>query len=106
MSATPVEGLQRERTLLSWSRTMLNLVVVAALVLRQIGAPYIRIWHVPGIIIILIAVWLSITTDARYQRHRKSRMVGFDIHLFILWLSTIFMGIGGMVSIVLHLGET
>lgn len=64
-------GLQPERTALSWSRTLLALLVGAATMLR---------WaHVfPGIIIVMaiilmgLAVVLMVTNGGRYRRHAST----------------------------------
>lgn len=93
-------GLQRERTLLSWNRTLLTLMVVTALVLRAIGPPYPRLLHVPGIVIGGLAIWLSLAADLRYRRPLTTQRVGGMRHLLVLWLCTVAMGLGGGVAIV------
>lgn len=61
-------GLQRERTLLAWNRTLLALVVTTVLLVRVAGAPYVRALHLPALAAMLVAGGLWVRTDLRYRR--------------------------------------
>lgn len=73
MSATgrpreDVPGLQRERTLLAWSRTSLALVVAVALLVRVVGPPWWRPAHLPALAVLAVTIGLVLAADRRHQR--------------------------------------
>lgn len=92
-------GLQRERTLLAWNRTLLALVVATALVVRTIGPPYLRIWHVPAGGLVAVVVWLWLSADVRYRQTVSRGQVGAPGHLRVLCLAAVAAGLGGFVAI-------
>lgn len=63
-----VPGLQRERTLLAWSRTSLALVVASALLVRVVGPPWVRVSHLPAVTVMLVTGGLVLAADRRHQR--------------------------------------
>ena len=93
-------GLQRERTLLAWNRTLLALLVALALVARTIGAPYVRLLQLPTLLVAAVALWLSLAADVRYRRPWRQGQLGGTRHVVALWLATVAVGQGGAVAIV------
>lgn len=93
-------GLQRERTLLAWNRTLLALVVATALVVRTLGPPWVRPLQLPALGLVLVVVWLWVTADLRYRRPRGAGQVGSARQLRVLWLATVAAGVGGLVAVV------
>lgn len=92
-------GLQRERTLLAWNRTLLALLIAVALVARTIGAPYLRLLQAPALLLGLVAVGLWLAADLRYRRPLAANTVGGAAQLRVLWLATVAVGVGGIVAI-------
>lgn len=93
-------GLQRERTLLAWNRTLLALVVATALVVRTLGPPWVRPLQLPALGLVLVVVWLWVTADLRYRRPHGTGQVGSPRQLRVLWLATVAAGVGGLVAVV------
>lgn len=93
-------GLQRERTLLAWNRTLLTVLVVTALVVRVLGPPWVRWLHAPALALAVVAVWLSLAADFRYRRPWGPGQIGSNANLLVLWLSAVALGVGGAVAIV------
>ena len=93
-------GLQRERTLLAWNRTLLALVVATALVVRTIGPPYLRWLHAPAAALGLVVLCLWLAADVRYRRTVARGQVGAPAQLRVLWLAALASGLGGMVAVV------
>lgn len=93
-------GLQRERTLLAWNRTLLALVVATALVVRTIGPPYLRWLHAPAAVLGVVTLWLWLAADVRYRRTVARGQGGAPAHLRLLWLSAVASGLGGVVAVV------
>ena len=93
-------GLQRERTLLAWNRTVLALLVATALVARSVGPPYLRLLQVPAVVLGVVAVALWLASDLRYRRPVGPHQVGAATHVRVLWLAAVAVGVGGVVAIV------
>ena len=93
-------GLQRERTLLAWTRTLLALVVATALVVRTVGPPYLRLLHVPAAVLGVVVLWLWLAADLRYRRTVAHGQLGAPTHLRALWLAAVASGLGGVVAVV------
>lgn len=83
-------GLQRERTLLAWTRTLLALVVVSALLVRVVGPPLARPAHLPAAGGMGVALWLFVATDVRYRR--APARVTAPAHLGLLTAATVVVG--------------
>ena len=93
-------GLQRERTLLAWNRTLLAVVVAVALVARTIGPPWARLLQVPAMVLAGVVVWLWVAADVRYRRPGPQGQVGGGRHLLALGVAAVAAGVGGVVAIV------
>lgn len=89
-------GLQRERTMLAWNRTMLALAVTTVLLVRTGGPPYLRALHLPALAVLLVAGWLWLASDLRYRRpldpERTTVMPG---RLALLTAASMLVGVVG-----------
>lgn len=65
---TGPRGLQRERTMLAWNRTLMALVVSTVLLVRATGPSYLRPIHLPAAGVLVVAAWLWVRSDLRYRR--------------------------------------
>lgn len=92
-------GLQRERTLLAWNRSLLALIVTAVLLVRTVGPPYLRPAHLPAVVVAATAVWLSLAADLRYRRgHVHGRFVSTR-HLAALAVAVTVTGVAATVAL-------
>lgn len=94
---TGPRGLQRERTMLAWNRTMLALVVTAVLLVRAGGAPYLRPLHLPALVVLLVAGWLWFTSDLRYRRPLEAEPTVRPVPLALLTGASMLVGVVGVV---------
>jgi uncharacterized membrane protein YidH (DUF202 family) len=69
-------GLQHERTALAWDRTALGLMVVGALTLRAVGAPFTTLRHVPGHLTLMVGLGLLWAGARRYRRREADLRAG------------------------------
>lgn len=90
-------GLQRERTMLAWNRTMLALVVTTVLLVRVGGPPYVRPLYLPALAILLVAAWLWLSSDLRYRRELVPGRVVLPGRLAAVAGAAIAVGVGGVV---------
>lgn len=90
-------GLQRERTMLAWNRTLLALVVTDMLLVRVGGPPYVRPLYLPALGILLVAAWLWLASDLRYRRELVPDRVVLPGRLALLAGASIAVGVGGIV---------
>lgn len=97
-AAAEPPGLQVERTLLAWNRTLLAVAVTLALVVRVIGPPYPRLAHLPALVIAGVLVWLWVRSDLGYRTALPR--VGATRDLVVLWACALFVGLGGVVAII------
>lgn len=93
-------GLQRERTMLAWNRTMLALVVTTVLLVRVGGPPYVRPLYLPALGILLVAAWLWLSSDLRYRRELVPGRIVLPGRLAVLAAASIAVGVGGIVVLV------
>lgn len=92
-------GLQRERTLLAWNRSLLALIVTAVLLVRTVGPPYLRPAHAPAVAVGAVAVWLSLAADLRYRRgHVRGAFVSTR-HLAALAVAVVITGVAATVAV-------
>lgn len=94
-------GLQRERTLLAWTRTLLALVVVTALLVRVVGAPWNRPVHLPAGAALVVTLWLFVASDLRYRRGARGGPVTSPVHLGLVAVTASGLGAVGLVALVL-----
>lgn len=94
---TGPRGLQRERTMLAWNRTMLALVITAVLLVRAGGPPYLRVLHVPGAGVLLVAGWLWLASDLRYRRPLDPERTVLPGRLALLAGASMVVGVAGVV---------
>lgn len=107
MSATDrpdeeVPGLQRERTLLAWSRTSLALVVAVALLVRVVGPPWFRPSHLPAVTVLLLTGGLVLAADRRHQRSGEpagARALG------LVAVAVVTLGVVSLVALVADVGS-
>lgn len=92
-------GLQRERTLLAWTRTLLALVVAALLLVRVLGAPLARSAHVPAVTVLVVALWLFLASDLRYRRGPRGGPVTSPLHVGALAAATVVVGVAATVAL-------
>lgn len=92
-------GLQRERTLLAWNRSVLALLVTLALLVRLVGAPYWHVAHLPAIVVGAVAVWLSLAADLRYRRRMVAAPFVSTRHLAALALAVVVTGVASTVAV-------
>lgn len=90
-------GLQRERTMLAWNRTMLALVVTNVLLVRVGGPPYARPLYLPALGILLVAAWLWLASDLRYRRELAPGRIVLPGRLALLAAMSVAVGVGGIV---------
>lgn len=90
-------GLQRERTMLAWNRTMLALVVTTVLLVRAAGPPYLRPLHLPGLAVLVVAGWLWLTSDLRYRRPLDLERIVVPGRLALLTAACLVVGVAGIV---------
>ena len=90
-------GLQRERTMLAWNRTMLALVVTTVLLVRVGGPPYVRPLYLPALGILLAAAWLWLAADLRYRRDLAPGRIVLPGRLALLAGASVAVGVGGIV---------
>lgn len=92
-------GLQPERTLLAWTRTLLAVVVAASLLVRLVGAPIARPAHLPAAVVVAVALWLFVASDRRY-RHAEGRVrVVPALHLLLLAVAVVGVGVVAVVAL-------
>lgn len=92
-------GLQPERTLLAWTRTLLATVVGAALLVRLVGAPVVRVAHAPAALSVAVALWLLVASDRRY-RHAEHRVRVVPAgHLLALAGAVVLVGVTALVAL-------
>jgi uncharacterized membrane protein YidH (DUF202 family) len=94
-------GLQRERTLLAWNRSLLALIVTVVLLVRTTGAPYLRLAHLPALLIGGAAVWLSVAADVRYRRGHVHGQFVSTRHLAALATAVAVTGVAATVALAL-----
>lgn len=92
-------GLQRERTLLAWNRSVLALLVTLALLVRLVGAPFLRPAHLPAIAVGAVAVWLSLAADLRYRRRMVDAAFVSTRHLAALAVAVVVTGTASAVAL-------
>lgn len=92
-------GLQPERTLLAWTRTLLAVVVTASLLVRLLGAPITRPAHVPAAVVVALAVWLFVASDRRYRRAEDRVRVVPALHLLLLAAAVVAVGVVAVVAL-------
>lgn len=95
-----VPGLQRERTLLAWNRSTLALSVTVLLLVRAVGAPYLRLAHAPAVLAGAGALWLWFVSDVRYRRGRGEATFVSTRHLATLAVAVAVTGVAGLVALV------
>lgn len=101
-------GLQPERTVLSWTRTVVSLMTVSAILLRW--SPYFPIM-IYGIIAVMSCLAITIYFT---QRHRYAR-VGLGIaqeriepsvgNVFLLTTAMILFGVAGLALLIVELPD-
>lgn len=94
-------GLQRERTLLAWNRSVLALLVTLALLVRRVGAPYWDAAHLPAVTVGAVAVWLSLAADLRYRRRAVRAPFASPRHLAALAVAVMVTGVAASVALLL-----
>lgn len=92
-------GLQRERTLLAWNRSVLALLVTLALLVRLVGEPYLDPAHLPAIVVGAVAVWLSLAADLRYRRRMVDAPFVSSRHLAALSAAVVVTGTTSVVAL-------
>ncbi len=92
-------GLQRERTLLAWNRSVLALLVTVALLVRLVGEPYWHPAHLPAVAVGAIAVWLSLAADLRYRRRMVDAPFVSTRHLGALAIAVVTTGVASLVAL-------
>lgn len=93
-------GLQRERTLLAWNRSVLALLVTLALLVRLVGPPYWHVAHLPALVVGAVAVWLSLAADLRYRRRMADAPFVSTRHLAAMAVAVVITGTASMVALV------
>lgn len=94
-----VPGLQPERTLLAWVRTVLATVVVAGLLLRLVGPPLTRAAHLPALAVLVVAGWLFVASDRRYRHDERRTQAVPAGQLLVLTVAVV--GLGGVAVVAL-----
>lgn len=92
-------GLQPERTLLAWTRTLLTTVVVAALLVRAFGPPVGRPVHLPAVVAALVVLWLFVATDRRYRDAGRRERVVPGRHLLAIAGTAVLLGAASVVAL-------
>lgn len=95
-------GLQPERTSMSWGRTSLAYVLVAAVTLRW--APYYGVAVVAVVMgLTLVAAWIYGTQRRRYRRAAlgvdMGRLGSSPLAVIALTVSTVVLGVIGLVFV-------
>lgn len=98
---TGPRGLQRERTMLAWNRTVLALVLTTVLLLRAGGPPYLRPLHLPGFGVLALAGWLWLRSDLRYRRELGPSTLATPGHPAMVAGATTVVGVTAIVVLLL-----
>lgn len=94
---TGPRGLQRERTMLAWNRTLLALVVSTVLLVRTTGPPYLRPIHLPATAALVVAAWLWARSDLRYRRELDPATLATPAHPAMVAGATALVGVTSIV---------
>lgn len=98
-------GLQPERTSLAWSRTIVSLLLVSAILLRW--AFYYGAWLLPIVTLLMtVGIVLQLTQRSRY-RHRvaglaRNRVAPSVLGILCLSATAIATGIVGLVLVIIE----
>lgn len=96
-------GLQHERTALAWDRTALALLVVGALTLRTVGAPFDALRHAPGYLTLLVGMGVLWAAGRRYRlREADLRAGASPVHprlVVVTGVTTVAVSVMALVTI-------
>lgn len=92
-----VPGLQRERTLLAWTRTGLTLVVAVALLVRVVGPPWVRPAHLPAAVVLVVTAFLVLRADRRHRQGGGPTGAG---PLVLVSAAVVVVGLAAVVALV------
>lgn len=98
---TGPRGLQRERTMLAWNRTLLALVVGTVLLVRTTGPPYLRAIHLPAAAVLVVVAWLWVRSDLRYRRELDPATLVTPAHPAMVAGATTVVGVTSIVVLAL-----
>ncbi len=96
-------GLQHERTALAWDRTALALLVVGALTLRNVGAPFDSVRHAPGYLTLVVGMGLLWAAGRRYRGRQADLRAGdSSVHprlVVVTGVTTVIVSLVALVTI-------
>jgi uncharacterized membrane protein YidH (DUF202 family) len=99
-------GLQQERTNLAWDRTALAVMVTSGIMVRAIGSPYPRLWHLLPAVTFLVGLLLLATDRHRYLVRWERMQAGGSAQswrsILVVGLTAVVLGIGGVAVLVSH----
>lgn len=92
-------GLQPERTLLAWTRTLLASVVAVGLLVRLVGPPLARPVHLPAVLVLGVVLWLFVASDRRYRDATGRVRAVPVVHLCALAAVAVLVGVVAVVAL-------
>lgn len=99
-------GLQQERTTLAWDRTALAVMVTSGFMVRAIGEPYPRLWHLFPAVTFVVGLGLLFAARPRYlarwRRLEEGRSPQSWRSIVVVGVTAVVLGVGGVAVIVSH----